>query len=169
MWYFCTLYEIQKWCYCSGNDVSILQNFSSKWSTLCIVLPWLWRFQTSIHSTKVFQSSDWFLLTLLSLSKNERTLRKLALYLNQSFNRRKVIISWSITYAKMFTMDLSLCSYLVLRISFLFCTWSLTPTMFIQRDARKRMCKLLCHLWPIWKMITLATANVSSQSSITQE
>ena len=55
-----------------------------------------------------------FRLTQILPSKNERTLRYLAQYLYKSFNKREVIMSWSVTYVKMFTMDLSLCSCLVL-------------------------------------------------------
>ena len=69
-----------------------------------------------IHPTYFNFLSD-FRLTLLLSTKNERTLRNLALYLCKAFNRRKMTMFWSILNIKMFMKDLpSLCCYL-----FVFC------------------------------------------------
>ena len=66
---------------------------------------------------KYFNFPSDFRLTLLLSTKNERTLQNLALYLYKAFNRRKIIMSWSILNIKVFMMDLqSLCCYL-----FVFC------------------------------------------------
>ena len=65
-----------------------------------------------IHSRYFNFPSD-FRFTLLLSTKNERTLQNLALYLYKAFNRRKIIMSWSILNIKVFMMDLqSLCCYL---------------------------------------------------------
>ena len=68
---------------------------------------------------------SYFPLTLLLYSKTERTLRHVARYLYKSVNRREVIMSgyFAYNYAKIFTMDLSLCSCVVLCI---FCILYLT-------------------------------------------
>ena len=66
---------------------------------------------------KYFNFPSDFRLTLLLSTKNERTLRNLALYLYKAFDRRKIMMSLSILNIKRFMMDLqSLCCYL-----FVFC------------------------------------------------
>ena len=66
-----------------------------------------------IHS-KYFNFPSDFRFTLLLSTKNERTLQNLALYLYKAFNRRKIIMSWSILNIKMLMMDLqSICCYLL--------------------------------------------------------
>jgi len=141
----CSLARVYVWniwylyVHCMRNDVPILYKFSSKRSALCILLLWSWSSQTSVHSPAFQLLELYFPLTLLLYSKTERTLRHLARYLYKSVNRREVIMSWYVAYnyAKMFTMDLSLCSCLVLSIPFVvvvFCTWSLTSSISVQRD-----------------------------------
>ena len=101
--------------------------------------------RTSVHSTNLFQFSKWFpfnsFFIIRNKNENERSLWNLALYLYKSFSRHKIIMFWSVPYAKMFTMDWSLCSCLIL---YIFCILylSLTPNIYAQCDAGE-MCKII--------------------------
>ena len=109
------------------------------------------------------QSISIFRLSLLLSSTNgKRLFRNLALYLYKSFNRRKQTCP-DLLHMPRCLHGLSLCGCLVLCILLVFCTWSLTPSMFVQSDAREMMCKLHYQLWnpPFNKGCDLIEYNIS--------